>query len=826
MFGKEASARIKINKLLEESGWRFLDGEQGRANIQLEAGVNIQDLGNDFEHSKNGYIDYLLLDDKNFPLCVLEAKKESIHPLSAKEQARDYAIGHNVRFVILSNGISHYLWDTEFGNPEMITEFPTQESLTHRSGYKPTPETLFLENVDDTYLSPKKHLRNYQVDAIHAIQESAKQGKTRFLLEMATGTGKTTTAGAICKLFLRTGNASRILFLVDRIELEQQAVDAFKDLFEGQYFVEKFKDGKWQGAKIVVSTIQTLLAGNKYREYFSPSDFELVISDEAHRSIGGNSRAVFEYFLGYKLGLTATPKDYLKGIDQKDLGTKNIKALESRNLRSTYVTFGCEDGSPTFRYDLKKGVADNVLIQPYVIDARTEVTTELLSEEGYAVEIDKEDGGTDEAIFGARQFERSFFNEDTNRVFAETILKNGLLDPITGEFGKTLVFCVSRNHASKVTNLLNVIAKERYGDRYKSDFAVQVTSDVYEAQDFTKSFSSNRLLGRSIFADDKYPDYVTSKARVCVTVGMMTTGYDCPDLLNIALLRPVFSPSDFIQMKGRGTRKNTFVYQETGETKDKEKFLLLDFFGNCEYFEKDFDYDKKLDLPISKNGKQIERPTSDIVVDTTSIDGKIDADVDDSIHTETIINVGKEGMRIDRDLYPHQQFERVVKESVTLQNVYKDQGISGLEEYIKAEVFNKPSEYWNAEKIRRSYEKEFKVFRKISLTEMLLKALGLQKSFKSREERVVEEYQKFIDIEKPQIDLSVPQKAELLKDFFETYVSDNQFRDIIDDGRFAELSIYPSFTIDDIRLLNGSIDDVKSYSSEYLQTEMAEFSWK
>jgi type I restriction enzyme R subunit len=826
MSSKEASARIKINKLLEESGWRFQDDSNGGANIQLEAGVSIHEVGDDYQNTRNGFIDYLLLDDKNFPLCVLEAKKESIHPLSAKEQARDYAIGHNVRFVILSNGNSHYLWDTEFGNPEMITEFPSQESLIHRSDYKPHPETLFGEVVDESYLAPKKKLRNYQVDAIRAVQGSAKQGKTRFLLEMATGTGKTTTAGAICKLFLRTGNASRILFLVDRIELEQQAVDAFKDLFEGQYFIEKFKDGKWQGARIVVSTIQTLLAGNKYREYFSPSDFELVISDEAHRSIGGNSRAVFEYFLGYKLGLTATPKDYLKGVDQKDLATKNIKALESRNLRSTYVTFGCEDGNPTFRYDLKKGVADNVLIQPYVIDARTEVTTELLSEEGYAVEVDKEDGGTDEAIFGARHFERSFFNEDTNRVFAETIIKNGLLDPLTGEFGKSLVFCVSRNHASKITNLLNIIASEKWGDKYKSDFAVQVTSDVYEAQSYTKDFTANRLLGKSSFANNTYPDYTTSKARVCVTVGMMTTGYDCPDLLNIALLRPVFSPSDFIQMKGRGTRKNTFIYQETGENKDKEKFLLIDFFGNCEYFEKDFDYDKKLDLPISKTGKQIERPEVDIVVDTTSVDGNIDANVNDAIHTETVIHVGKEGMRIDRDLYPHQQFEKVVRESETLQSVYKEQGVEGLEEYVKAEVFNKPSEYWNAEKIRRSYEKEFKLFRKISLTEMLMKALGLQKSFKSREERIAEEYEKFVDIEKPQVDLTIPEKAELLKDFFETYVSDNQFREIIDDGRYAELAIYPSFTVDDIRLLNGSVDDVKSYSQEYLQNEMAEFAWK
>jgi type I restriction enzyme R subunit len=200
--------------------------------------------------------------------------------------------------------------------------------------------------------------------------------------------------------------------------------------------------------------------------------------------------------------------------------------------------------------------------------------------------------------------------------------------------------------------------------------------------------------------------------------------------------------------------------------------------------------------------------------------------VNDAIHTETVIHVGKEGMRIDRDLYPHQQFEKVVRESETLQSVYKEQGVEGLEEYVKAEVFNKPSEYWNAEKIRRSYEKEFKLFRKISLTEMLMKALGLQKTFKSREERIAEEYEKFVDIEKPQVDLTVPEKAELLKDFFETYVSDNQFREIIDDGRYAELAIYPSFTVDDIRLLNGSVDDVKSYSQEYLQNEMAEFAWK
>lgn len=824
MKNKEASARIKINKLLEESGWSFEDTQDKKANIQLEAGVQVSSLGDDFEHTKNGYIDYLLLDDKGFPLCVLEAKKESIHPLSAKEQARDYAKGENCRLIILSNGTSHYLWDIESGNPEIITEFPTQESLLHRKDYNPDTQELVSEKVTNEYLAPKRILRDYQVEAIHAIQDAAKNGKSRFLLEMATGTGKTTTSGAICRLFLRTGNASRILFLVDRIELEDQAYKALKELFEGQYFVEKFKDGKWQRGHIVVSTVQTLLAGNKYRDYFSPTDFELVISDESHRSLGGNSRAVFEYFLGYKLGLTATPKDYLKGVDAKDLQNKNPKALEQRNLRDTYKTFGCEDGNPTYRYDLKKGVTDGYLINPYVIDARTEVTTELLSDEGYAIQVDTEEGSTDDAIFGARHFEKTFFNEDTNRVFCETILKNGLKDPLTGEFGKTIVFAVSQAHAAKLVNILNTLAMEQWPGAYQSDFAVQITSSVYEAQQYTKDFANNRLLGKSKFADDTHPDYETSRARICVTVGMMTTGYDAPDLLNIAMVRPIFSPSDFIQMKGRGTRKNTFEYQETGEKSEKEKFLLLDFFGNCEYFEKEFDYDAKLTLPISKDGSQklIEDP---IIVDTTEAPDSVDAETKDDIATETVIHIGKEGMRIDRDLYPHQQFEKVIQESETLQSIQKEQGIEGLEEFIKTEVFNKPSEYWNAEKIRKSYEKEFNPGRKISLTEMILKALGLQSQFKTRDERIDEEYQKFMDIQRPEVPEDQPEKAVILKNFFETYISDNDFRTIINNGEYGQLAVYPSFTLSELQILNGAIDDVKEYAGEYLHREMSEFAW-
>jgi type I restriction enzyme, R subunit len=181
---------------------------------------------------------------------------------------------------------------------------------------------------------------------------------------MATGTGKTLVSAAVIKLFLRSGNAQRVLFLVDRLELEDQAFKAFTQYLGKDYTTMIYKDNRdcWTSAQIVVSTIQTFLSGERYRKEFSPTDFELVISDEAHRSIGGNSRVVFEYFVGYKLGLTATPKDYLKGF--KNDSPQSQREFERRVLIDTYKTFGCDSGIPTFRYDLLAGVKDGYLINP------------------------------------------------------------------------------------------------------------------------------------------------------------------------------------------------------------------------------------------------------------------------------------------------------------------------------------------------------------------------------------------------------------------------------------------------------------------------------
>ena len=389
MSSNEAKARIKINELLKESGWRLLDDENGTANVLLENNVKISEsdldeFGEDFEKTKNGYIDFLLLGEDGHPLAVLEAKGEGKSPLDGKEQARRYAKAQNVRFVLLSNGNRHYYWDIESGNPTTITKFPTQDSFNHSSEFKPQPENLVNELVDNDYIVLTQNqdysndprwieeaqreeflrgnnlmlLRDYQLKAIHSIQDAVKEGNDRFLFEMATGTGNTLIAAAVIKLFLRTSNATRVLFLVDRLELEDQAMKAFTKYLKNDYQTVIYKKSKsdWRKAEIVVTTVQSLQVDNKYQREFSPTDFELVISDESHRSIGGNARAVFEYFVGYKLGLTATPKGYLKNI--KNLHEKDPRKWERRLLLDTYKTFGCESGEPTYRYTLMQGVED------------------------------------------------------------------------------------------------------------------------------------------------------------------------------------------------------------------------------------------------------------------------------------------------------------------------------------------------------------------------------------------------------------------------------------------------------------------------------------
>jgi len=827
---KEAKARIKINKLLEESGWRFFDTEKGQANIQLEPNVKITQkdidaFGEDFETTKNGFIDFLLLDDKSFPLVILEAKKGEKDPLDGKEQARRYAKNENARFVILSNGNLHYFWDLERGDPEIITEFPTQESLLHRLDFKPDNKRLADEEVNADYIALTQNpnfkddpryqdeetrikylwdeglriLRPYQLKSIHALQKSAESGNDRFLFEMATGTGKTLISAAIIKLFLRTGNAKRILFLVDRLELEDQAQKNFIQYLSNDFQSVIYKQNRddWKKSDIVVSTVQSLSAQDKYKKLFSPTDFDLVIADESHRAIGGNSRAVFEYFIGYKLGLTATPKDYLKNVDPQQLSAKDPRAWERRQLLDTYTTFGCSNGEPTFRYSLLDGVKDGYLINPIVSDARTDITAELLSEKGYAVVVENEDGEEAEETFFQRDFEKKFFSEKTNRVFCQTFLENALKDPISGEIGKSIIFCVSQKHASKVAQMLNKMASQLWPDKYNSDFAVQITSNITDAQQFTINFANNNLNGHTKFLEN----YKSSKTRVCITVGMMTTGYDCQDILNLALMRPIFSPTDFIQIKGRGTRKFVFEYtDEYGEKHKHEKgnFKLFDFFANCEYFEEKFDYDEILKLPVKQKGMGGEGPVG------VDID-EIEVFDPDKVKTLTEKPVGIEGMKVDRRLFEKAREELQEDEEIktAVENEQWDKAVN----IVRKKYEDKPKLFLNLEKIRKSENLD----RRLSWREFLERIFGFIDGFKDKNELLEEECEKFISIYKPE-----SKYVPYIKNYLKAYVTDEKFRDIINNKHFAELNVYAGFTMSEFKALNGWRETVPEYVKDYV----------
>lgn len=818
MSAKEAKARIKINKLLEESGWRLVDGKDGKANVLYETSVTITETiqngwGEDFENTKNGFVDYLLLDEKGFPLVVLEAKSESKNPLIGKEQARKYAKSVNCRFVLLSNGNIHYLWDLEKGNPNLITKFPEQASLKNYGLYVPNTNRLVQELIKEDYivltqkpqyssdpdwkneqsrsdyilLNKLRFLRHYQLKAVQSIQEAVKNGQDRFLFEMATGTGKTLTAAAIIKLFLRSGNVRRVLFLVDRLELEKQAWKAFSEYLRNDYKTIIFKENRddWRAAEIVVSTVQSFLFENKFRQLFSPTDFDLVISDEAHRSIGGNARAVFEYFIGYKLGLTATPKDYLKKLDPEKVNPNDQREYERRLLLDTYRTFGCESGQPTFRYSLIDGVKDGFLINPVVVDARTDVTTQLLSDQGFSVVVENEDGQEEEESYFQSDFEKKFFSEDTNRLFCATFLKNALTDPISGETGKSILFAVSQNHASKLTQVLNKLADEIFPGRYNSDFAIQVTSVIPDSQQFTINFSdkSNNLMGSANFL----PWYKTSKARVCVTVGMMTTGYDCTDILNICLMRPIFSPTDFVQIKGRGTRKHRFedqiidpeIKKETGSI-EKDKFKLFDFFGNYEYFEEKFDYDEILKLPARRGSPSITPEPPPVY------EGVFENNDQDKLVSYNPIVIGQKGMRVDRMLFD--RFQETVKgDEYIIENVQAENWDKVLE-YLNREIMNRPEDFFTPDRLRKSLKQD----RRVTLREMLEYIFGLIPVIKSKDELLEDEFYKFISDYKP----GDSDNIIMLKYFFKTYIVDETIRRIINEKRFADLSVNPVFPLE------------------------------
>jgi len=390
------------------------------------------------------------------------------------------------------------------------------------------------------------------------------------------------------------------------------------------------------------------------------------------------------------------------------------------------------------------------------------------SEEGEYVSTDEQGN---QVVYKARDFEKKFFSEETNRKFVEAFIQNAQKDPVSGEIGKSIIFCVSQRHASKITNLLNEYAMQIYPDKYQSDFALQITSNVANAQLYSIQFANNNLRGSTKFLDG----YKSSKTRVCVTVGMMTTGYDCQDLLNVALLRPIFSPTDFVQIKGRGTRRFKFIYsQRDGMTvneivKDKEYFKLFDFFANCEYFEKEYSYDEILPLPKQREGTG-GGPGGDgpfdppVGPDPEGIYGGTDV-----ITVFNEIEIDENGMRIDRELYSS-KFEEKLKEVYTEVPEFKEavdtNDYETAQYVVTSQLFDKPQEYYNMDRLRESYKSDRRIF----LADILEKVFK-GKAFKTKNDLAEEDFQNYLVVN------NVPAENFYdVKEFFKLYVADETFR--------------------------------------------------
>lgn len=780
---KEAKARLKINQLLQEAGWKFFDDKTGSRNIEVEGNVNLESLGDDFEKGK-GFIDYLLLDSKGFPLAVLEAKSQSKDPLDGKYQAENYAKAKRCRYVILSNGDTHYFWDLNQNAEKLIIKLPTQKDLTKLLTATTAMPLSGIEVKDDWIVqsqgavaeADKKFLRDYQLEAIKVITSRFDQGNRRFLLEMATGTGKTLLAAALIKLFLKSGNAQRILFLVDRIELADQALQNISGYLK-EYNIGIFKENKEMALqnKVVIATIQSLSYNQNYLKFFSQFDFDVLISDEAHRSIYGNNKVIFEYFEGVKIGLTATPKDFLKGIDTKKLAEKDPRKLEKRILLSTYETFGCKSGEPTFRFDLKEAVSHKppYLVNPVIFDKRSDKTDQMLSEQGWTdAFVDETTGQQVEETFKIRQLEKRVFSEALNRLIVEELIKTAKTDPITGEVGKTIVYCISQRHASKITRLLNEIADKKYPGKYSGNsgvFARQITSNIVGSQELTKKYRNNQL----------------GNTRIAVTVNMMTTGYDCTDLLNVVLMKPIFSMSDFVQIKGRGTRRHTFSNELTGVQTEKDNYYLIDFFGVCEYFEEKYDYKEPLKVPQGKASglKPIPEPTPEPPEPEPPIavaHGNFIYVGSDFLVRDNQIQIGDDCMKVDREAYRN-HFETQVKDLVSTDEEFKEalknDDIDTSERIANEKILEKPKYYFSLESLRKTYQSSN------GLVDFLKKAAGFIEKLPNKYDRMNKGFTEFKVVYAD----TQYEKLNYYENIYQCYLTSPDYRNAIDQGKYNVL---------------------------------------
>lgn len=534
--------KIYIDSMLLDAGWT--EGKDWINEVEVPGMPN---------KSEVGYADYVLYDDRHRPLAVVEAKRTCVDVAKGRQQAKLYADllenQYNRRPVVfLTNGFETRIIDNQYPERKVAVIYSKRDL-----------EKLFNLQTMKTSL---KHIvvdkdiagRYYQEGAIKAVCDTFDNcNRRKALLVMATGSGKTRTVIALCKVLLDKGWAKNILFLADRNSLVTQAKRNFANLLPDLSCSNLVEEKENYTAHCIFSTYQTMMncidsVKDVNGKLFTCGHFDLVICDEAHRSIYNKYRDIFNYFDAPLVGLTATPKDEID--------------------KNTYGIFDLENGVPTYGYELSQAVKDGYLVDFMTIETKLKfieegIAYDELSEEdkaAYEETFEFEDGKLPERI-NSSALNTWIFNEDTIKQVLHVLMKDGLKVDYGQKIGKTIIFAKNHDHAEKILEVFN----RQYPEYSK------------KGQPFAKVIDNHMTYVQSAIDEFSNPKKMP---QIAISVDMLDTGIDVPEILNLVFFKKVMSKAKFWQMIGRGTRLCSGLI----DGQDKEKFYIFDFCGNFEFF--------------------------------------------------------------------------------------------------------------------------------------------------------------------------------------------------------------------------------------------------
>ena len=652
----EADARIIIDDLLRKAGWDPGDKSQ---------------VLTEHPSSAAGRADYLLLDSQGHPLAVIEAKRHGIDPYTAKQQVLPYAQDRGAPFIFLTNGEVIYFWDYANEDARLVNSFYSRRDLERLVTMREVRKPLATIEIPTDYLrqGEARTVRPYQQEAMKALDHAIELGKRRFLIELPTGTGKTDLTCLYLKRLIQANRANRVLFLVDREQLAKQAHEAITDLL-GQYPSYWLRPGVIREEKqITVCLLQTMIS--RYTE-FTSGYFDVVVADECHRSIYGAWQTALTHFDAVHIGLTATPAEYID--------------------RNTYRFYQCKDGQPDFSYPILQAFREQFLVPYRFATGITEITAE-------GAEVDGEE-------YDPAEFERTWTNEATNKLMMEEfdrLAHQNYQELAPGQKtapGKTIVFAITKHHASRLAYYLNQLHPEHNGN-----YAAVITSDVADADELIRKFKREEL------------------PQVAVSVGMLDTGFDCREVLHLVMARRIRSPILYQQMRGRGTRTCPKI--------DKRKFVIYDFFKNHQYFN---DSDTDVFTGTGGGGRAPTGPTPPPGPPRELVELGLP---DTWLETVHYVEVGPEGERVDKKDYIT-NWENTVRaqsdKDPAIEKVRHGHPLTPEEEKALAAKLNQPKYYFNEDNLRNAYRNPLG-----DLIDFIKAALGMTK-VKSREELLNEHF--------------------------------------------------------------------------------------